>query len=629
MTEQQIVENDLWQEFESEMQRAVTIQNVPIDLSAVDDTKLSQFWNIFLTEKLPEGDLNTTLEKNFAIYILAKKIDIEQIKVKYAVQRWNVAPLLGWVKKVNAGEIQNFNVGELVNWCKANRPDLCKLFQNQEYLPEDILRRNDLIFATSHLKYYSHVDVVSQILGKEYIHIKKLALLHFISSALPTSLKIVKYNGLEVDLRDFLYIVYPTGAAKGNINNLITLLKSIDLKVIPLMSMHEEQLIGRVIKRKQKGSDGKMHETFIVNQGHFASDELIFDECKPLLLDRDKDVSRSYCLKAMDKWGYNEIYKRMTENLDNVEETLSYFPHFNAVFCTQPFNFPEENIVLNGFMKRVSCDYLPPLQRGEEIFHSRLKGKVDFQNIKKDLVDFLFRIKNLRVGDWTFSSDFEETFKRAFSILRSVGQNNTRKKQNYTRLVEFTLQDRLLKKAALIALAKDVSVYVTGEHVELALFDCMENFVVELDYVNDKVFGSLDYGSVWGTTNRKEQDLLKYLYEQGAVSEETSSISIKVFQQEIINVFKIREEAARKIYYKLLTNEFIKVRSQVSTDQPDTRVWLLKIPDISHTGVVKVVSPKDEYLKLACRLHNVDLTEGGKGGKPLEPKDSQRGVQHE
>lgn len=574
-TFEQQIDPELMQEFETELKKSESIKiDFSKNLSSIQSESYNKFWEIFLNEKLPEGQINQKLEKNFAIYIVQNKLDINQIKEKYQAQGWAINALLGWIKKVNAGDITEINIGEIINWCKENRPDLIEMFGDLKLLNEtEVLRRADLIFPTFHLPMFNQIDAISQIVGKEYTHLKKLLHYHFISGMIPENLLIVKRGQIEIDLRDYLFLVYATGSSKGNVKNIALKIKrNLGQEAIALTSYHEEQLVGKVVNRGTKKKPN-----WIVNKGHFDSDEILIDECKPLLLERDRETSRNFLLIAMDKYQQNEIYKRLTENLNNPDEVLRYFPKFNAIFGTQPFKFPEDNIALNGFLKRVTTDYLPPLDRPDSYFDFRIDDQRPISKFYDEFLIFLKSIKYIQnKPEWTFADGFDEKFKECYKLLRYAGLYNSRKKRNYTRLIEWQLQDRLLRKTCLLAIGKDKTTHLTPEHIELAFLDLLEDFVIELEFVNDKVYGDLDYGSVWGTTNYKEKQLLQLLFNSGAISETESTFTIKDFQEKIQDVYKVGIDQARKIYYKMIESGLINSKR---VKEHSSMVWIVNPPE--------------------------------------------------
>ena len=577
----QQISAELWDEFETEINKVKDFDVSKLNLSPECNRVLDDFFKKFLDpkENFPEGARHNVLEKNFAIYICKNKIEIKQIKEAYAFKGFDIKSLLSQIKGVQGGtygQEPNVSVGELVNWCKQFRPDLVDCFKDINKIIEcDVIRRQDLIFPTQHLKNFNELASILQIVGDEYKHLKKCFWYHNISGQIPEHLLIVRNGQMEVDLRDHLFIVLPTGANKGNIKNRqIKIKRDLGKKAIPLTSYHEEQLIGRVIKRQKEGTKKKNDYEWIKNYGHFIADEILIDECKSLLCDRDKETARKFFLIATDKYQQNEVYKRLNENLDNDEETLKYFPKFNSILGTQPFKFFENNLVLNGFLKRVTTDYIPPFDRPDDYFDKKIEDKNPLSNNYNKTIEYLRDLNNLKYFEWTFDNDVDETFKQCYKMLRYAGLYNSRKKRNYTRLVEWSLQDRLLKKCCLLAFGNG-RINITSKDVEIAFIDCLEDFVIELDYVNDKIFGELDYGSVWGAVNQTDLELLKWLFKKGAVSEEKSQVTISDFQEQISDETSLSKASARKKYYKLIEQGSINAKQ---IGRHDSKVWLTNIP---------------------------------------------------
>lgn len=127
----QEIELDIWNEFKQELDKKISFQDTKVVFPKNINHK--EFWDTFLTKQLPEGSINRTLEKNFAIYIIQNKLDIEQIKQKYLAQGWKPNALLGWIKKVNEGSIVEYNTAELLKWCNEYSTELSPLLENKKY----------------------------------------------------------------------------------------------------------------------------------------------------------------------------------------------------------------------------------------------------------------------------------------------------------------------------------------------------------------------------------------------------------------------------------------------------------------------------------------------------------------
>lgn len=127
----QIIDSELWEEFENEINKKPIIDLTPIKTNALKFAHHKAFWDKFLTEQFPLGSINKTLEKNFALWIYFNGIDINQVEEKYRTQNWSVRPLIGWIKEINEGKIKEYNAGEVYLWCKNNnRLDLGELIKD-------------------------------------------------------------------------------------------------------------------------------------------------------------------------------------------------------------------------------------------------------------------------------------------------------------------------------------------------------------------------------------------------------------------------------------------------------------------------------------------------------------------
>lgn len=126
---EQQIEKELWEEFQNEIKQKPKIDLSKLPLKKFPEHKL--FWEAFLNEKFPEGEINKILEKNFAVWVLVNNIDLERIKQKYIDQGWNPRPFFGWIKKVLDGSIINYNPYEINTWIQMVAPHLFPLFKNK------------------------------------------------------------------------------------------------------------------------------------------------------------------------------------------------------------------------------------------------------------------------------------------------------------------------------------------------------------------------------------------------------------------------------------------------------------------------------------------------------------------
>lgn len=107
------------------------------------------------------------------------------------------------------------------------------------------------------------------------------------------------------------------------------------------------------------------------------------------------------------------------------------------------------------------------------------------------------------------------------------------------------MQNMLLKFCAIQALQDNTNLIDTN-HVEFAFVDYAEILEHTYDFIESKILGSLDYGEAWGGAVKKDQETLKWLHEKGATSEETSKVSIKQYEEKIMDLYNVTERQARR-----------------------------------------------------------------------------------
>jgi archaellum biogenesis ATPase FlaH len=130
MTQQ--IDESLWKEFQDEFDKKPKLsEGLKINQNKYPNHKT--FWDKFLSEPFPKGEINKVLEKNLSVWACQNNVSIKQIKAKYDTQGWNPSAFMGWVKKVINGEILEYNPAEVYLWCKNNnRNDLAELIKDKK-----------------------------------------------------------------------------------------------------------------------------------------------------------------------------------------------------------------------------------------------------------------------------------------------------------------------------------------------------------------------------------------------------------------------------------------------------------------------------------------------------------------
>ena len=116
----------------------------------------------------------------------------------------------------------------------------------------------------------------------------------------------------------------------------------------------------------------------------------------------------------------------------------------------------------------------------------------------------------------------------------------------------------------------------------------------------------MDYGENWSGAVKKDQDILKWLHEQGATSYDTSNISINEYKEKIKEIYHVQDKQAQKNKKQHEENGWIESKK----GQHDSKVWLKIQPkDGTSTMINKVRVDKDFREKYIEIVDKYDLNE--------------------
>jgi len=528
-----------------------------------------------------EAGINNNILKNEAIWLLKKGYTLEtleqKIKPLFQEKKWPFADLKGWFVKATKGELKEIATGELVNWCKEFLPELLN------YIPQEepFLQVKDLKYTTKHLPLYHLIDEIIPLKGEEYRVIKKTAYDLCVSLAVPENLRMIKIGQIETDLRVHPVFVVPSGGGKitikEGIKKVLLMIKP-DANIKEPTTAHKEQLIGKIIKRKNKETK---EEEYLPKLGYVFSDLLVIEEAYELLnSDEPNEVqSRDILLRALDIYGKNLIEKQNIDNLDTANETIRGYPHGNGLLFVQPLPF-KEKLVTKGTLRRLEVGYAEfPLKSPTDNFVKRLNAEADNTKAIIEFSNHLMKIKALSSA-WKFEPEAYEAFVVCHKALLEQGYAKSGKSTAYTRMIEYHIQNKLLKYSGLRALSC-LRTNITKRDVELAFVDIIERFVHELLFIDQKVTGALDYGASWGGVTGKRQQFLEWLHTTGQSGREVATLKIYQAQEKLSEILGKSMRTAREVYTKLKGEKLI----DDWKGQHESKVWLLVKPKItSQTG---------------------------------------------
>lgn len=496
-------------------------------------------------------------------------------------------------------------------------PALVEVKETKKEIKEGIKFR----YSTSHLPNFRCIREISALQGKIYDPILKGIYYHILSRVVITYVKNITCGGLRVDPRIHLYIPIPSGQGKKNLKTTIkTILSEVGFKGYCPTSIHPEQLIGKVINRGTS-----KNPLFIRNEGYFSKDFILVDEMHTLLT--SKDINIQDCRKnfriAKDVYGENLIEKKSVDHTFDENEIISYLPHIVGCGFTQDRAIPS-HIVEEGDLRRDLVLYVKGISSRDKTqsYINRLKHQYDPKKELEEFVSFIRRIQENLVGaKFTFTEKAINKFNELHRTTVDYGFSHSDKGNNFTKMVDYSLQDLFIKICCLLGIAHGRT-EITEEVVELAFTDLIEFFNLQLDYVRTKVMGKLDYGDSWGGAQEKDQECLEWLNNQGAFSFESSEVSIDEFENEIMKIMNVRKRQAQEYKNKFKKNGWIDSK-QI---KHGSKVWLAFKPIYKGSKMVNVRDVRDvrsAYNKVFSKKINLNGLQPSQPSQPLiqrEPK---------
>lgn len=437
-----------------------------------------------------------------------------------------------------------------------------KLIDNPSIIEEDEFHCNlNLKYPTRHLRKFKELSDSTRLYGDEYKIIKKALWYNL------TSLKISKANlklgQIETDGRLHLLFAIKSGKGKGELKRVIKYVVDYqDKNFSEPTSLHAEQLVGKTL------NPTKNNKAYQKIPGFLSEDYLIIDEAYSLLTSKDLHYSeaRKYIRTATDPYPYNEVTKKMTDVPK--EHALKYTPHCLICVFVQPFVFDNDDLVLEGDIRRFVVVYteMTGLNRVES-YHNRIFGETDHEKALKKFSEYIESLKS--INSFKVSEKGREIFFKLSNLLIERGFSINEKIRNFMDHVDYTIQNILLKMSAIQA-AQDDSSEIKLKHVELAFIDLLEILEHMYLYVDAKIPGYMNYGEGWKGALTNNQICLRWLHDQGATSLDDTQVSISDYKNKIIQVFNVKERQAGNIKNKHLEQGWIKTKK----GKHDSYVWL-------------------------------------------------------
>lgn len=452
-----------------------------------------------------------------------------------------------------------------------------------------------LKFPTKHLPLFNELDKATRVCGDEYVPVTKEFWYHIFS--FPLRKTVIEVGGVMTDGRFHIGFPMPTGAGKLNYADAITRVCDImHYQLADAISLHPEQLIGKIRMNKISKKNPEMPRYEEI-RGHLDADVVKFDEAIRLIRDKDDmcEIARSYINKALDCYGINWVAKKGVDI--PVQNQLRYPPYCVFSMFFQPFPLNEE-ILLMGFVRRLNIPYVRLKETIKiENYANRVQGNDSF-GINDAVIKIVKRLKEIEDNIAGKNINFsEEAKKRLIELhweLLKQAYTHSKKGKNYMKIVDQFLLDQLAKNSMILALARNPETKtVEVEDLELAFIDTTEFLALQLDFVQNKIEGNLDYGEEWGGAVKEDAKALEYLHNVGANSKDASTVSIGDYIEKLVELYDVGYEMARKRYYQHIRNGWISSKK----GKVDSKVWLaiVKSGKSGNAGNILMYNKIPEY----------------------------------
>jgi hypothetical protein len=441
-------------------------------------------------------------------------------------------------------------------------PPIPKALKSDE--PEEL----QLNYPTNHLKGFNELRKSTRLQGIEYILILK-ALWYSLLSCKNKGV-VLKLNNLVTDGRIHLLIPLKSGKGKKELKRVIKKVgEGLNRTVVEPTSLHPEQLVGKTSANRVKGQI-----EYIPNIGYFGDDFIVIDEGKTILTSNDINFteSRRYLRLGLDPFPDNTITKKPVDIPRG--EGLEYTPYFNCCIFTQPYPF-EAEFATDGDLRRFIVPYInmSGIDRKEAYKSRILEVNQDEDGNILTFTEFIKGLPDSR--EYAISSEAQIELVEDHLMLVGRGFSYSTKTRNFMDLYDFTIQDLLLKMSYIQAL-QDGADMIGKDHVARAFIDFVEFTEHLYQFIENKVMGSLDYGETWNGATDKDKELLRFLYDEGALSREESTVSIVAYENKIQEVFEVEKRQSINIKRKHEDNGWIASKK----GKHDSKVWLEFEPDV-------------------------------------------------
>jgi hypothetical protein len=289
---------------------------------------------------------------------------------------------------------------------------------------------------------------------------------------------IISINNYNFDTRfSYIYSIKSGNGKKGIVNVIQDFADVMGLTYAKIVSLHEEQLIGKIKLEKEKDEKGKSTGQFIPVEipGFFRREILVKDDALSLLNLKDNQGKRDYFIEAWDTIGYNLILKKLVDHTDS----LQYFPTFVSYMFIQDKTVFQENID-TGISRKSPILYVNAPEANKESYTNRFR-KSFFRNINFiKFINFFNVIYKIKTIKWDLPDESIEFLAEKSEELISSIKTIDKSIKEYSKIIQWVVQDNLLRFSAIVSAFYEINknpqnneyvIEITKETIEYAYAD--------------------------------------------------------------------------------------------------------------------------------------------------------------
>lgn len=449
----------------------------------------------------------------------------------------------------------------------------------------------------SHLPAFDLINKELGLEGKEYYVVVKAWNYRIESLKQPT----IKCSiGKEwCDNRIHVLCIGGAGTGKGILKNALRLHS--DSVECSGARTNLEQLIGKFDK---KGNE---------LPGYFKKKNLDVDEAHTLVTEEDKNlggIMREFRI-AMDVYGNNMVDKK---NVD-AKRFLSFYPETRFGFYIHDTILPPVFFDL-GTSRRLFAFELKPTQVGED---SAIKGLLT-ENYTHTLKEYV----NLEGNGGILKGFTQEAVKELIFWIKVWNKfcllNPNQRVRILGRRMFFSGKLYFMRMSMILGIVRNEQ-EISAATVKQACFDCIHFLLNTIQVYSNKSVLTLSR-DIWKTSDQKEAMFLEWLNYQGALSRETSGVSIADCQDMIGDIFGVNNRQAISVYSRLRKAGYVIDYK----GQHDSKAWLGFNPNLEEFvdfGDRVDVNLKDVLLRAKWELEQPEVLEVQATYKVLHYIDAQ------